>query len=373
MEFQRTFEIVSGGFVTPTVIADGKVSGCVYRADGSKVALSERFGGWNGDLVSSVNPDCTERPNCIERTGTGLYLGPLMAGHYGHFITEGLSTFWIFEQIRSDEFDYFLFSPFVFGMAIPEYALQCLEAFGIDPGKVVIVGNEGFSFEEIVVPERLFRLNHSADSSLRWVYQEINRKLAVNGSLLQKVYVSRRKLSLRKLTRVMANEVLVENLFQQAGFTVIYPEELSFSEQVDLFKRVSVLAGSSGSALHNSLFMSQGAKLIELGDPRHGGDRAPTQKLCDLISGVDHILVPFIGKLRANGGASSLDIEVLRKKLVDVFAEVESDLPKAGLRVAVGPKEFAEIFYLTYRPALANRIRNGVRSLLVRNEISGDA
>ena len=362
--FKRIFERVTNGFLTPTVVGDGKISGCVYRADGSKIELSERFGGWNGDLIRSDNPDRLERPNCIELPGKGIYLGPLMAAHYGHFITEGLSTFWIFEQIPAEEFDYFLFSPFVFGTYIPEYALQCLRAFGIDSGKVVIVGDDAFSLEEIVVPERLFRLNHSADPSLRWVYQEICRKIVTAGKLLDRVYVSRRNLSFRKLTRVIANEVLVEKLFKQAGFTVIYPEELSFSEQVNLFKRVSVLAGSSGSALHNSLFMNQGGKLIELGDPRHGGGRAPTQKLCDLISGVDHVLVPFVGKLRADGGASSLDIEILRKKLIDVFAEVEGAGPKNELRaVTVGLMEFFEILYLTYRPALVNRIRNGVRRL----------
>ena len=366
MEFQRTFEILSGGFVTPTVIGDGKISGCVYRADGSKVELSERFGGVNGDLIRSDNPNRLDRPDCAARSGKGIYLGPLMAGHYGHFITEGLSTFWIFEQISAEDFDYFLFSPFVFGEDIPEYALQCLRAFGIESNKVVIMGKCALAFEEIVVPERLFRLNHSADPSLRWVYQKICLNVAVEGNLLKKVYVSRRRLSLKKLTRVIANEVLVEKLFEQSGFTVIYPEELSFPEQLNLFMRVSVLAGFSGSALHNSLFMCRGAKLIELGDPRHGGERAPTQILCDVISGVYDVLVPFVGKLRADGGASSIDIEVLRKNLIDVFGSGEIDGRKTELRpVTVGLMEFFEICYLTYRPALINRIRNGLRRLLL--------
>lgn len=360
--FQRTFERVLHGFVTPTVIRDGRNSGCVYRKDGSKVELSERFGGWNGDLIQSDNPDRVECPDGLVRPGKGIYLGPLMAGHYGHFITEGLSTFWIFEQISAGEFDYFLFSPFVFGTHIPEYALQCLRAFGIDPRKVVIMGDDAFSFEEMVVPERLFRLNHSADPSLRWVYQEICRKMAAEGLVLEKVYVSRRHLSLKNLTRVIANEVLVEKLFEQAGFTVVYPEELSFSEQLGLFQQVTVLAGSSGSALHNSLFMSSEAKLIELGDPRHGGDRAPTQSLCDVISGVGHALVPFVGKLRADGGASSIDIEVLRQRLVEVLCDGEKSNSTCQLRpVSADFMESLEIIYLTYRPAMANRIRNGVR------------
>lgn len=372
--FQKTFEKVLNGFVTPTVVGDGEISGCVYRSDGSKVALSERFGGWNGDIFRSVNPDRLDSPHCIARPGKGIYLGPFMAGHYGHFITEGLSTFWIFEQIPAEEFDYFLFSPFVFGAAMPEYAVQCLRAFGIDPLKVVFMGDKPLSFEEIVVPERLFRLNHSADPSLRWVYQTICHKVAAGVNPWEKVYVSRRRVSLKKLTRVIANEVLVEKLFEQAGFTVVYPEELSFSEQLSLFKQVSVLAGSSGSALHNSLFMNRGAKLIELGDPRHSGQRAPTQMFCDLISGVDHALVPFVGKLRADGGASTLDIESLRKSLTILLGNIEKESSPRELRpVTAGPMELLEIIYLTYRPALANRMSKRLRRLTSRKPASREA
>ena len=372
--FQRAFETLSDGFVTPTVVGEGQISGCVYRNDGSKVKLSERFGGWNGDIFKSVNPDRLDRPHCIERSGKGIYLGPFMAGHYGHFITEGLSTFWIFEQKPAEQFDYFLFSPFVFGTDIPEYALQCLRAFGIDPRKIVIMGDDALSFEEIIVPERLFRLNHSADPSLRWVYQELCRKVAAAGKSPEKIYVSRRHLSLKKLTRVIANEVLVEKLFAQAGFTIVYPEELSFSAQLNLFTRVVVLAGSSGSALHNSLFMNRGAKLIELGDPRHGGSRAPTQMSCDLISGVDHALIPFVGKLRADGGASSLAIESLHKSLMDVLNKMEKGSSARELQpVKARFMEFFEIIYLTYRPALVNRLRQGIRRLTSLKQTSVEA
>ena len=165
--FGRNFETVTGGFVTPTVVSDGLISGCVYRSDGAKVALSERFGSWLGDLFRSHNPELIERPPCTPLPGKGVYLGAFMSVHYGHFITETLSTFWIFEKIPATEFDYFLFSPFVFGGKIPDYALECFRAFGIDPEKVILMGDHAISCGELVVPERLLRLNHSADASLR--------------------------------------------------------------------------------------------------------------------------------------------------------------------------------------------------------------
>jgi Glycosyltransferase 61 len=361
--FQKSFERVSNGFVTPTLVGDGKISGCVYRADRSKVALSERFGGWKGDLFQSNNPEVLERPPCLERPGRGLYLGALMAAHYGHFITEGLSTFWIFETLRAGEFDYFLFSPFVFGCKIPEYAKQCMRVFGIDSEKIVIIGDEAIGFEELVVPERLFRLNHSADPALAWVHRQIRIQAKKPELPAERVYLSRRKVSLKQLSRVIANEVLVEKIFQQAGFQILYPETVSFEEQLAFYANADVVAGPSGSALHNSLFMKPGAKLIELGDPRYGGERAPTQVLCDTVADVRACLVPFVGTIRGEGASVTVDVEDLRSRLIRVLTEIGISTSGIGNSVIrATPTEWLECIYLAYRPMVGPILRSlGIR------------
>lgn len=365
IEFQKTFERVCNGFVTPTMVGKGKISGCVYRADGSKVGLSERFGGWNGDLFRSDNPDALERPACRERSGKGLYLGSLMSAHYGHFITEGLSTFWIFETIPAAAFDYFLFSPFVFGTKFPGYALQCMRAFGIDPDRIVIMGKEAMAFEDLVVPERLFRLNHSADPALAWVHRRISSQIDEGCKTLDRVYLSRRKISFKQLTRVIANEVLVEKLFRQAGFTVIYPEEIPFNDQLALYANARVVAGPSGSALHNSLFMGPGSILIELGDPRYGGERAPTQMLCDIVSGVETAFIPFVGTIREGGKSITVDIEDLRDKLIRILDDASmSVLDLEASQVGMSPSERMETIYLSYRPLLGAKLRKLFPSVL---------
>jgi hypothetical protein len=360
--FDKTIETISGGFVTPTIVGDGTISGCVYRADGTKVARSERFGGWRGDLFRSVNPEQLERPPCIERKGRGIYLGYLMAGHYGHFITEGLCTFWIFETLPAEEFDYFLFSPFVFGTRIPDYAVQCMRALGIDTDKIVILGEEPMAFEELVVPERLFRLNHSADPALAWVHRRIRSCIVEEGKRPELVYLSRRKLSLKQLTRVIANEVLVEKLFRHAGFTVVYPEELPFKEQLSLYANARVVAGPSGSALHNSLFMRPGAILIELGDPRYGCERAPSQILCDSVSGVETSLIPFVGTIRDEGKSISVDVEDLRKNLIRILKAAGMAAPDLeNSQVGMNLPEIVETIYLTFRPILGTKLRKLLR------------
>src|SRR5262249_46496259 len=152
----------------------GKLSGCVYRADGRKVVQSERFGGYFGDYVISDNPTTVPFPkNASRLEGRGLYLGHDMGGHYGHFLTVGLAAFWVFEEFPAADFDYILLHPFAFGAARPDYVEYCLQKFGLAETKIFVVGSEPLTFDELVVPERLIRPNHSADPRLRSVYTKI--------------------------------------------------------------------------------------------------------------------------------------------------------------------------------------------------------
>lgn len=316
--FSRSFEIVKGALVTPTRISGvpGDLGGCVYRADGSKVALSERFGGHHGDLMRTRNPQELAMPSAPRTiAGRGLYLGHFMGGHYGHFITETLSTFWIFAGLDMASFDYVLFHPFVFGLSRPDYSHYCLARFGIAPEQVRFASDEVLRCAHLTVPERLLRLNHSADVGLRWVYERIAAEAERPPGRPERVYLSRRRFSRRNFDRVMANEVLIENVFRTRGFEIVYPETLPFFQQIGFYRHCTVLAGLSGTALHNALFMRPGATLIELGDPRYEGEPAPTQALCNVISGVDARFIPFSGRTFGQRRTMLFDIDALEESL----------------------------------------------------------
>jgi Glycosyltransferase 61 len=296
--FAQSFEVVRGGFATPHRLTGppGRITGCIYRADGTKVMISERFGGFMGDLVISDNPDQVNlQPDAARLSGRAIYLGHHMGGHYGHFITEGLSTFWALEEHPAETFDHFVLHPFTFGEAVPPYMRYCLDCFGIPADRVVLVHSDPLVFDEIVVPERLFRLNHSGDPRLRWVYQRIAQSANIERPMPRAIYLSRRKFANSILDRVVANEVQIEHAFARRGFTVIFPETMSFEEQTALYAATETMAGFSGSGLHNSVFMQPSAHVIELGDPRYEGHPAPSQALCNHISGVRSSFIPFRG------------------------------------------------------------------------------
>lgn len=77
---------------------------------------------------------------------------------------------------------------------------------------------------------------------------------------IEKLYVSRKLASRRQI--INEDELLF--IAQRYGFTVFYPENFTFLEQVAIFSQVKYLVGTHGSGLTNMLFMGQNTFLLEL-------------------------------------------------------------------------------------------------------------
>lgn len=76
------------------------------------------------------------------------------------------------------------------------------------------------------------------------------------GAVGKHIYV-RRNAGMRKLI----NDQEISTLLSTAGFTVIAPEELSFSDQVRLFSQAELVIGATGAAMANLIFCPPGARM----------------------------------------------------------------------------------------------------------------
>ncbi len=79
-------------------------------------------------------------------------------------------------------------------------------------------------------------------------------------ALPERVFVSRRAATRRRCL----NGDEVERRFEDAGFVVVYPEDLALPDQVRLFSSVPVVAGYAGSGLINTVFSAGPATRIVL-------------------------------------------------------------------------------------------------------------
>jgi capsular polysaccharide biosynthesis protein len=98
---------------------------------------------------------------------------------------------------------------------------------------------------------------------VRDLWRDLGERIAAKASPAdhpRRIFCSR-----RRSRRSCHNLAEVEELFRQHGFTVVYPEDLAFVDQVEMFRQAEVVAGFAGSAMFTSLFCPTPRHLIVLG------------------------------------------------------------------------------------------------------------
>ena len=128
--------------------------------------------------------------------------------------------------------------------------------------------NINYSIYDYEVPYKIDNLlisSHITDSG-----NYSNSNITLLSSLLKssieittptnRIWISRNKSKHRKI----ANEDSLIPMLKQYGFQIIYPEDISFIEQLSLYRNAEIIGGLHGGALTNILFMNEGTKLIEI-------------------------------------------------------------------------------------------------------------
>ena len=75
-----------------------------------------------------------------------------------------------------------------------------------------------------------------------------------------KIFISRKTLVNQRLI----NENAVSRIFKKYGFEIVFPEEMSLKDQVQLFSNADVVVGTTGAALTNIIYCRPGSTLISI-------------------------------------------------------------------------------------------------------------
>lgn len=79
----------------------------------------------------------------------------------------------------------------------------------------------------------------------------------------RKIYLSRRK----RQWRLLLNDTEIAAHLEARGFEIVFPEELTFIEQVRLFQQATVIVGPSGSSWINLMFADPSTQVLVIGQP----------------------------------------------------------------------------------------------------------
>lgn len=191
----------------------------------------------------------------IWHPGDSVFLSGEISQAFGHFLLEVVSRLWITQFIDTSQFT-FIMNPH----DTHRWQLDILKALGIRPKQIIYL-NHPIRCERLHIPVQAFVLRKYTSTFAYDTWKRIGDFYDV-GVGPKKIYVSRSKLETKR--RQLLNEIEVEKVFSSHGFSIIHPQELSVSKQINLFRNATIIAGPSGSAMYNSVFQKEHTKKLIL-------------------------------------------------------------------------------------------------------------
>ena len=181
-------------------------------------------------------------------------------GHknYYHWITEILPKLAL---LKGTQYDW-VYLP----RLTQPFQRETLDRMGVDPRKI-IEGDENTYIvaDELIVPSFVSKSFYTP----RWVIDFLQEKLAKPETTLpvfsKKVFISRQKANYRRAL----NENDVFFLFKPLGFERYNLEDLTFVQQVQLFRDAEIVVAFHGAGLTNIIFCKPNTQIIEIFQARN--------------------------------------------------------------------------------------------------------
>lgn len=224
--------------------------------------------------------------------GDHYYMG-MLNPHYGHFIQESVTRFWLALNNSHVVNNKTKFVFHVFGNCPQNYISelfnknisQYLTALGISKKQIVLV-SQPCRFENIVIPESSVSISDgncymAKEAKTVWAHLNQNMSKRVKGFPFQppkKIYLSRRKVKNPIQGRILINEPQLEEALERMGFFILMPENYDQNEMQYLLSECDFIAGAPGSGLQNSFFIPN--HTITLG--------ITTRPIIDINPGLNH-------------------------------------------------------------------------------------
>ncbi|MGU3341863.1 glycosyltransferase family 61 protein [Methylobacterium mesophilicum] len=235
------------------------------------------------DIKDGVNPDqimtavygakraLIEEPAETKTLEAGLMMFGLQSKNYGHWLLEFVPRMlWFNDPTCPSGF------PICIDDHMPETHRQILELIDTRDRLILPLPAQATRFRELLTaPVPIFFPFDSRPGVpvydaiwpadvLSAMKRLVLQRLAASGTDLRptgrKIFLSRRAFVQRQLL----NETEVSDVLTRQGFEVVYPEKLSFKEQVTLYYGADIIVGSASSALTNCIFCNPNAAVIAL-------------------------------------------------------------------------------------------------------------
>ncbi len=211
-------------------------------------------------------------------------------------------------------------------LVVPEglsrWMAETLTLLGLGTDRLIIVPvGQDIRFADAVLMSSIEHVSAAGVQALRHLLLPKPKAQPVGKG--RALFLSRRTQHLRKLQ----NEIDIEDLAQEMGFTLISPQDHTVAEQVQLFSEARAIASVEGAALTNTLFCPPGTRVLAM---LCENDMMPIYNDLSLVLGHHHR--KLAGRGVVEGGTSNrfqpafrIDPALVRQSLEWVLNGVAQD------------------------------------------------
>lgn len=179
--------------------------------------------------------------------------------NYYHWITEYLPKLAAFEEYVSHVEEQ---PTLMIERDPPGWVTESLEAMGYGPDRRLSWRGDAARISRLLVPQHRSRTPDTPELPPPTDCEYVRRSIvdvSTDNAFANRVFISRRQANDRRVRNIRE----VRTVLDEYGFTSYTLENMTFSEQVDLFSGASIILGCHGAGLTNLLF-SNDATVVEL-------------------------------------------------------------------------------------------------------------
>ena len=239
-------------------LASGRVltsSGDIVTSDDQLVA----------ELAGDLTPDILSNPIFLKLRlprrhqmdcTVAVLTTPMSSRNYFHWVLDALPRLKLIEDSGMD------YDLLVAPQRLPFHAAS-LKLLGVDLSKVLSDQGVQIQARRLVVST----LPAIPGNPPHWACDFLYNRLVTPSSMPsdRRIYISRARCG----TRRVLNEDELMMALEPHGFTRVFPEDLSFTAQIQLFNEASIVIAPHGAALTNLVFCREGTRVVELFSPHY--------------------------------------------------------------------------------------------------------
>ena len=204
-------------------------------------------------------PKSRKRPTAKKVSGTYLFSITEYPKNYAHFFCDVLPCQMLFDEVGLAE-QY----PNILPPKGPAFAHEAVGMLGLEEKGSLHWDDTCWQVDGLYFASHFKKFCSWTPESAAWMRRKFNPALEQKPAGQKMFYISR-----RNGCRPALNEDEILAALKPWGITVVEPEQLPLSEQIELFSEAGLIMGAQGAGMQNALWAPRGCMILELISPRY--------------------------------------------------------------------------------------------------------